>query len=470
MLTATSADAQVFWTENFETGASTGLEVSSYTGPNGAWTMTTGVSSTEGDQPNTWYVSCEEAGHLVGVCGTTCASSTGLGATLHLGGNPTFTGDAGAAYDAGGLCSIGFYCVETDRRAESPTINCTGKIGITLKFYYIEGGQTTIDDGTVWYSADNGSSWSLLTNPAKTVVCSGGQGQWNAVSVALPASANNNPTVKVAFRWVNNDGIGTDPSFAVDSVSLSTTSSAAIPTAAFTFTPNDSVCKDSCIVFTNTSVGTVDSIKWIVTPGGAAPFPTVNPFNLCFTAVGTYTVGLMAFGGGAGLFDTATAVVTVTPRPSPVLTKVGHTMTVPSTYSSYQWYNGTTPIAGATNNTYTYTTAGSYTVRVDSVGAACKGVSKLIYTAGVNTIGAENNYWISQTGYNTIILHSSDPLDEPLSITITDATGRVVTTTAWEQGATLKQLDNVNLAAGLYIVRITNNTHTAGTVLKLLTH
>jgi len=38
----------------------------------------------------------------------------------------------------------------------------------------------------------------------------------------LPASANNNPNVKIGFRWINNDdGDATDPSFAVDDIVLS---------------------------------------------------------------------------------------------------------------------------------------------------------------------------------------------------------------------------------------------------------
>jgi hypothetical protein len=40
----------------------------------------------------------------------------------------------------------------------------------------------------------------------------------------LPASANNNPNVRIGFRWINNDdGDATDPSFAADDVEVTGT-------------------------------------------------------------------------------------------------------------------------------------------------------------------------------------------------------------------------------------------------------
>lgn len=134
------------------------------------------------------------------------------------------TGDCGAAYDAGcppALCSFCCSCnsSQTDQRAESPVINFTGLASLTLTFKYIENGQGTTDDATVWYF--DGSVWAQLANPPKSVVCGGGQGQWTSYSIALPASADNNPNVRIGFRWVNNnDGSGADPSFAVDQVQI----------------------------------------------------------------------------------------------------------------------------------------------------------------------------------------------------------------------------------------------------------
>ncbi|MCC5935635.1 MAG: hypothetical protein JJU35_15410, partial [Balneolales bacterium] len=90
----------------------------------------------------------------------------------------------------------------------------------TLSFEYIENGDGTLDNHTLWYF--DGTAWSLLADTPKTPLC-GVQGQWQNFSIALPSSADNNPNVRIGFRWVNNDdAIGTDPSIAIYNIQLST--------------------------------------------------------------------------------------------------------------------------------------------------------------------------------------------------------------------------------------------------------
>lgn len=203
---------QVFWSEGFGTGCNSGQTVQTF---NNQWTVTnTGPNEAAA---NEWFVSATENGNNAGQCGSGCGNDQ----TLHLGANGSFLGtDLGAAYFEGLEDFCGFFdCGATDKRVESPTINCSGYNDITLSFAYIEGGNA-IDNATVWYY--NGAAWSLLADPAKTfsAVCEP-QGIWTNFSIALPTSANNNPNVRIGFRWVNNDdGDATDPSFAVDDVEL----------------------------------------------------------------------------------------------------------------------------------------------------------------------------------------------------------------------------------------------------------
>lgn len=223
---AVSANAQVFWTEDFGTGCNQGQLASAFTGANGAWTIA--ATGTNDATANTFYVGAQEAGNAIGACGTGCAGT--IDATLHVGNIAiplaSLPADQGAAYFAGvtGACSAVGVCATTNRRAESPVINCTGRSSITISFGYMENGDGTNDDASLWYSADGGSTWSLLNNMPKTLfgTCSP-QGMWTAYSFSLPASANNNATVKIGFNWTNNDDqVGTDPSFAVDDITLST--------------------------------------------------------------------------------------------------------------------------------------------------------------------------------------------------------------------------------------------------------
>lgn len=453
LVAAFHCDGQIFWYENFDL-ASGSVQVNSYTSTNGAWSLTTNVTVTEGASANPWFVSCKEAGHVAGVCGTTCAASAGLGPTLHVGS--VILGDQGASYDAGS----GLGDVTTSRRAESPTINCSGHSNITIRFYYIENGDGTNDDGSVWYY--DGSTWALLTNTAKTPTACAPQGQWTMYTQTLPVSANNNPNVKIGFLWVNNnDGVGTDPSYAIDSISLSTAAASAPPVASYT-TSVTTTCQDSCITFTSTSTGTIDSVRWSSSPTTSVTIasPTANVSSICFHAAGTFSVTLTAYGGGGS--NTSTHVITVNPAPHPVITKTGHTFSVTSAgpYTSYQWVKNTsTIITGATNSSYTYTVAATYNVIVDSAG--CYGMSNTISTLGVNTVtGNGESYWLSQTDNNSIDIFASEILHEPLNVVIYDATGRQMMTEIWNAGNNSLRINTSFLPPGLYIVRLSNNTGT----------
>lgn len=218
-----AAFAQNFWTENFGTGCNKGQLVSSYTGTNGAWTLTTtGVNDTYADA---WYVSATANGTGVNNCSTGCSNSNNR--SLHI-GNADLTAfgippDSGSTYLTGALCTSFSICNTTHKRAMSPIINCTNKTNISLTCVYYENAELNGDFATLFYSPDGGTTWTSVVQMPQTVSnCTGIMGTWTSYTVALPSGANNNANVKIAFNWINdNDGVGTDPSFAIDDIVLS---------------------------------------------------------------------------------------------------------------------------------------------------------------------------------------------------------------------------------------------------------
>ncbi len=268
------ASSQIFWTEDFGSGCSTGNPAAGYSGTNGSWSVNN--TGTNDNYANQWYVSATESGMGVGNCGDGCGNNTALtNRTLHVGANSNLIGDAGASYNAGGLCTVGI-CVNTDKRVESPTINCLGKSNITLSFSYIQQGAPGTDfvslcysSGSSWFTY-NGTSW-VGPNSAFAITNNsgcGGQGRWTTYSVTLPATANNNPFVKIGFRWVNNDdGVGTDPSFAVDDITLSTPSTPTCSIVASLSQPL--LCYNDCDGVITTSVTGVAPFTywWNTSPG-----------------------------------------------------------------------------------------------------------------------------------------------------------------------------------------------------------
>lgn len=196
----------VFWTEPFENGCISGCLANGYTGPNGTWTQSsTGTNSANANQ---WYVSGSECGNAAGSCQSVCPAD----ASLHIGSILTAPVDSGAFYSIGGS-------VTTNKRVESPVINCTGKANIIISFNYIEGGSGATDNAFLMYY--NGAAWSSYIDLFKTFGSCGAGATWTNLRVNLPATATNNPNVKIGFMWANdNDAYGNQPSFAVDDITL----------------------------------------------------------------------------------------------------------------------------------------------------------------------------------------------------------------------------------------------------------
>ncbi len=239
VLLAGVSHAQAFWTEDFGTGCNRGQLASAYTGTNGAWTI--GLPGANGNVANTWYVSATSANTGAGNCADNCNFNAVTNATLHVSNVtiviPSFltvNADTGASYFSGGFSSFG-YTANTSCRAESPMINCTGQTNISVSFIYLENGDAANDDASLVFSADGGTTWSVIDALAKTNTCSGA-GEWTSFTATLPATADNNANVKIGFMWVNNDdGAGTDPSFSVDDIALTPGSSGIAAAAATPF-------------------------------------------------------------------------------------------------------------------------------------------------------------------------------------------------------------------------------------------
>lgn len=402
-LTAISftSNAQVFYTETFDgsTCPSTGCDPSLV-----GWTETILVG--EGATPNEFYVSCTEMGQPAGTCGAACGSVTDQ--SLHIGNQSTSpaaflacpTGDCGASYDASAGC-------EANRRAESPTINCTGHSSITISFNYIEGGEGALDDATLWYF--DGATWAQINALAKTTTCPSGQGLWTAFSMTLPASADGNPNVKIGFRWVNDgNNNGADPSFAVDDITLSSTSATTPPTAGFTFSPT-TICAGDAVAFnSSTSTGAGLSYSWTFTGGTPSTSTAANP-SITYMTPGTYNVTLTVTNAGGSDSETQSITIGTCSPPtaaftySPASPCVGATVnfTDGSTGGglTYSWtFAGGIPATStAPNPSVVFTTAGPHNVTLtvtNSDGTDTETQTVTVVTCGSAPVA---NYSVSPT-------------------------------------------------------------------------
>lgn len=214
-LTAGLYNCTVLNTTTTGGGTPTVVYSENFNGATATWTINTPTGLNDLDA-NFWEITDDESGVLPPGCG-----AAGLGnPTLHV--SNTLVANAGASYNAGGICAFGI-CVNTNVRAETPNISTIGFTGLTLNFNYIGNGQGLLDNASLVYSTNGGGTWTTLAASLKSAICTNGQGQWTAASYTLPAACNNIANLRIGFVWTNDDdGNGSDPSFAVDDIQIVT--------------------------------------------------------------------------------------------------------------------------------------------------------------------------------------------------------------------------------------------------------
>jgi hypothetical protein len=207
----------IFWQENFDTGCHKGrlANGSVVTPSNGVWvvqSLPTGPNN--GAQANEWFISSTASGNPVGNCGGGCTIAPSLtNTTLHIGLNLS-----GYFVDPAGAYIISASS-NTNKRVYSNIINCSGYSSITLSFNYFSNQKNATDYAEVSYY--DGLIWSALSQLGIST-CTNNVGLWASYSINLPASANNNPDVRIGFRWQNDSGPpDTLISVAIDSIKLS---------------------------------------------------------------------------------------------------------------------------------------------------------------------------------------------------------------------------------------------------------
>lgn len=344
-------------TDTISNGVSTNIYTQDFEGAHG-WTLnvSTGVNDAMG---NIFTVSDAEGGMPVGDCGVALNGNKTLHVTASLIGS-------GATYNAGGLCFIG-WCVVSNVRAESPSFSTVGHSNVKLEFDYIANGDGLTDNASVWYDA--GTGWTVLTNSIKSNICGSGQGEWTKYSATLPASCNNNPNVKIGINWTNNDdGMGTDPSVAIDNVIVFVTGNGTpvTQTASATFT----IIEPDPLV-TNLVIDACDSYSF----GGVT-----------YTSSGSYS---SVYTTSAGCDSTVNLTLTIGNTPNAIITHINDLTLSAVGGTNYQWIDCTTgqSIVGANSQIFTAPYNGSFAAVVSN-GAQCADTTSCldIYRVGEETL------------------------------------------------------------------------------------
>lgn len=224
---------------------------------------------------------------------------------------------------------------------------------------------------------------------------------------------------------------------------------AGLPPSA-SFASNDqNICAGTTITYTDASTNGPTGWAWSF-PGGTPSTSSLQNPTVTYNSAGMYNAQLIVSNSDGSDTILFTNYITVNANPAaPVITDNAGTLESSYTGSGHQWYLNGSPIGGATNDNYTPTQGGSYTV---------------VYT-DANGCTSTSVPFISTVGLNeeiplTISLYPN-PVTEKLTVDagavvkanvqLMDLSGRIVLTAKMNQSQLV--LDLSTLADGVYMIK-----------------
>lgn len=306
---------------------------------------------------------------------------------------------------------------------------------------YFDGLEVAVstDCGGTYTTVYSKSNTTLATAPAIASEFIPTSTQWRTETVNL-ASYIGQAGVIVAFR--NLPGYGNN--IYVDNINLTGIATAGAPVAAFS-TASNTVCAGNTITYTNTSTNSPTSYAWTFAGGTPSTSTAANP-TVTYNTAGTYTVTLTATNAQGSNTSTQTNLITVNPTPTTPTISAGGSTTIcqgGSVTLTSSSATGNTWSTGATTQSITVSTAGTYTVTVSN--GTC---SKTSAGTSVTVNPLPSTPTISASGATTFCAGGS------VTLTSSSATGNT-----WSTGATTQSITvSTN---GTYTVTYSNGSCSA---------
>lgn len=413
-----------------------------------AWTLNTSIG-TQGPAANAWVIDDFESWD--GVCGSGNLVTSG-DRTLHVycTGNLCSLFGTGAIYNAGGF---GQSTLSDKFASTTSNISTVGSTGLQLKFGWRCMGQTDVDYGNVRYSIDGGTNWVDLPTKYQD------QDAWACAVVNLPVACENISTLKLGFRWRNdNDGVGTDPTFAIDDVVLTGNGGGVGCTGSVQF----NITEPAPFVPTTNLTGNVDLCQ-----GDQLTLSATNANNctpLTITSGGTYTLTCQNQAGCSG--TSAPVVVTMVSDPVASFTYTqinNYTVNFTSTSSNastYNWIISDNTIGTQSNAAFNFPSEGTYTVTLivtNSCGADTATQQVVVIKTGINetaVLSAFNLYPNPANNQVTLQLNAIKPING--TVKVVTPMGQIVAEEVVKfNGQYNKTFDIATLARGIYSIVIT---------------
>jgi hypothetical protein len=190
--------------------------------------------------------------------------------------------------------------------------------------------------------------------------------------------------------------------------------------------------------------------------------------NLIVKTAGAYTA--TATVGGITSGTSAPVSVTVIPLPAkPVITVDGSNNMVSSATTGNQWYiSSTTPINGATAQTYRPATNGLYSVRTTQNGCSSEFSDIFNYTfTGIRNLGGGQYIKVTPNPVNDFFVITYNLSNSNnVTVEVADLNGKVILTK--EKINSGNQISLASYSAGIYIIRIKNDKTKLNVLFKVV--
>ncbi|MEP7127411.1 MAG: PKD domain-containing protein [Chitinophagales bacterium] len=217
------------------------------------------------------------------------------------------------------------------------------------------------------------------------------------------------------------------------------------------------VCEKFCIDFSDQSTNNPSSWLWEFQGGIPSSSSNQNPLDVCYYDPGTYDVTLITTNAFGTDTLTLTDYIAVLPTPPfPVISQNGSILTS-SPADFYQWQFNNNDIPGATNQSYTVTQTGYYTVVISDLHGCKNSATMYIDITGIGDLLAEQQIFIHPNPSNGhFIIDWRDNSVAAINIEIYNPLGQsvyssnvAIWTSDWKKDIIL-----TNINSGIYFIEI----------------
>lgn len=216
-------------------------------------------------------------------------------------------------------------------------------------------------------------------------------------------------------------------------------------------------CEKACIDFYDFSTNSPTSWQWYFPGGVPATSNLQHPTGICYNSFGSFDVTLVVCNSfGCDSLVLPGFINEVTPPPAPVITANYDTLFSTPAFS-YQWYNASGIIPGATGSYYIYQQPGSYYVIITDTNG-CASSSTIISTGIDDPAGNLLQLQIIPNPNNGYFEILSPELQGEKQLMICDMTGRSVYSEMLMPPSSRCRVNLNKFADGVYFVSIISGT------------